>query len=308
MASREELERLDKLMLRQERRIRDAFLAFVVSGKSDSQIDRVVELLEQGRIDEVVRFMDSFVPSFADSIIVSSSVVGAAEATSLGVTFDPGNARAAEIAQAQRLNLIRHTTESQRDSVRQALIRGQEEGLGPRRLALMFRDAVGLTPAQEAAVLNYRRLLEEGNSDALRRDIRDRRYDRSVARAIRDDEPLSGAQIDKMVERYRSRYIQFRAEAIGRTEGVRITNLARAEALRQAAEQLEIEESRIIRVWNPTLDARTRDWHTSMKGQKKGVGEPFIDGQGQELMFPGDPNAPANTTINCRCILTFEFL
>lgn len=55
------------------------------------------------------------------------------------------------------------------------------------------------------------------------------------------------------------------------------------------------------RVWIATPDSRTRNWHLSMDGQEAEWGKPFIDGNGDKLMCPGDPTAPAGTIYNCRC-------
>ena len=55
------------------------------------------------------------------------------------------------------------------------------------------------------------------------------------------------------------------------------------------------------RVWIATGDSRTRDAHLFMDGQKVDVDEPFTDGDGNKLDYPGDPEAPAETVYNCRC-------
>lgn len=55
------------------------------------------------------------------------------------------------------------------------------------------------------------------------------------------------------------------------------------------------------KVWIATGDSRTRDWHLSLDGQEVDKDEPFIDGLGNELQYPGDPDARAETVWNCRC-------
>lgn len=68
--------------------------------------------------------------------------------------------------------------------------------------------------------------------------------------------------------------------------------------------EAEKEGLTMMKVWIATGDSRTRDFHLSMDGQEVGVDEPFIDGNGNEVMFPGDPDcfrtAP-ETVWNCRC-------
>lgn len=62
------------------------------------------------------------------------------------------------------------------------------------------------------------------------------------------------------------------------------------------------------KVWVATADARTRDWHMDMDGQTVSLYEPFIDGHGNELMYPGDPGAPGETIYNCRCTMYSEMV
>lgn len=66
-------------------------------------------------------------------------------------------------------------------------------------------------------------------------------------------------------------------------------------------EELQKEGCEIVRVWLATNDDRTRDWHAEMDGQEVGVDEPFVDGLGNEIMFPCDATAEPETVYNCRC-------
>ena len=59
----------------------------------------------------------------------------------------------------------------------------------------------------------------------------------------------------------------------------------------------------MTKVWIATPDNRVRDWHISMDGQEVGVNEPFTDGLGYHLMYPGDGSAPPETVYNCRCTM-----
>jgi SPP1 gp7 family putative phage head morphogenesis protein len=57
--------------------------------------------------------------------------------------------------------------------------------------------------------------------------------------------------------------------------------------------------------WVAILDAKTRDSHASAHGQRVPMDMPFDVG-GTPMMYPGDPSAPANEVINCRCTLLPE--
>lgn len=68
------------------------------------------------------------------------------------------------------------------------------------------------------------------------------------------------------------------------------------------------------KVWISAMDRRTRGAdgkdhydHYHMNEQRVGYNDPFNDPKANvKLMFPGDPNAPAGATINCRCRVIFE--
>lgn len=59
------------------------------------------------------------------------------------------------------------------------------------------------------------------------------------------------------------------------------------------------------KVWVATLDSRTRDTHQELDGQAVKPDEPF-EVQGMKIMFPGDPDADASLTFNCRCTMVTE--
>jgi uncharacterized protein with gpF-like domain len=61
-----------------------------------------------------------------------------------------------------------------------------------------------------------------------------------------------------------------------------------------------------VQTWNTAGDERVRESHADMEGQQVPLGQPFVSGLGNDLMYPGDPSAPAEDVINCRCVVTRE--
>jgi uncharacterized protein with gpF-like domain len=163
---------------------------------------------------------------------------------------------------------------------------------------------IGLTDSQGQAVLNYRRDLERGRPGALTRSLRDKRYDPTVRAAINGTKVLDAEQIDAMVERYRGRYIAFRAQTIARTEAMRAVNTGSRAAMQQAIDNGEVEPSWITRKWLTARDERVRHSHRALDGQEVGWDEPFILPSGGTIRWPHDPLAPAAETIACRCSVT----
>jgi hypothetical protein len=233
---------------------------------------------------------------------------GAGDLTStVGLSFDPELAAAADLMAEADLDFIAEFTDSQREAVRRALVTALRQGKGTQSVARAFRNSIGLTAFQQDAVDNYRGLLENNSAMALDRVLRDRRYDPGLTDALVADEPLSDARIDAMVDRYASRYLAYRAETIARTETTRVLNQARQQGTEEVVASADIPEDDVVRTWSAVQDNRTRDTHAEMDGQERGLNEPFDSPSGAQLMYPGDPSAPADEVINCRCAVLISF-
>ena len=83
------------------------------------------------------------------------------------------------------------------------------------------------------------------------------------------------------------------AVRIARTEGHRI----QCSATHDAAQQAKNRGADIVKMWDATLDGKTRESHVAVDGQIREVDKPFSNG----LMFPGDPAGGAAEVVNCRC-------
>lgn len=308
-------DRLEQLLSQQEATIARAFREFIREVNSEAVLAEIADKLARNDVEGALAIVDAYTVRMASVIPVVQQVVGTATAAELAelasayllvVSFDASHPRAAQLARANRLNLIREFSAEQRRATRQALARAFVEGTGEASTARAFRNSIGLTAFQEGWVASYERALRTLDGNALRRALRDRRFDRTTESAIRLKKPLTEEQIVMRVDRYRARALIYRSEMISRTEALRSTSQAREEALQQMIEQSNLDPRRITRRWNATRDERVRDWHLAMNGQTRMMGELFEDGNGNRLRYPGDPDAPAETVINCRCALTFS--
>lgn len=90
------------------------------------------------------------------------------------------------------------------------------------------------------------------------------------------------------------------AELIGRTAA---TRAASEVAMAMAAPVQDLLETQLSKVWLSRGDSRVRSLHRQLHAKSKKMGEPFWQelGTGRSLSYPGDPNAPIEQTINCRC-------
>lgn len=85
------------------------------------------------------------------------------------------------------------------------------------------------------------------------------------------------------------------AMRIARTEMHRIQTKASMDTCYKAREK----GADIVKMWDSTLDGKTRDSHMKVDGEQRGLEEKFSNG----LLYPGDPNGPAAEVVNCRCAL-----
>ncbi|MCG8447860.1 MAG: phage head morphogenesis protein, partial [Hyphomicrobiales bacterium] len=129
---------------------------------------------------------------------------------------------------------------------------------------------------------------------------RDRRFDRTVAKAIREGRALDRVTVNRIAGRYGDRLLQLRGEAIARSEMLSALQASKLEAFRQAVDSGQVSRETIKRTWRTAGDGRVRDTHNGMNGQTVlGLDAPFISPSGVRLMHPGD--GPAEESINCRC-------
>lgn len=303
--------RLDRLISQTESRFQRGFREAVASITDAVALTEIAALIEAGRLETALTralaqsapIGNLYVQGFVNGATSTEEFLNRKTPRSIRFDFDQQNPFAVRTARDNRLRLIREFNRGQREATRQAIAEGVQAGANPIQQARNFRDSIGLTRRQVRAVNNYRRLLEEGNREALGRGLRDRRFDRTVNAAIRDGRALSRQQIDTMVGRYRERYLQYRSRVIARTEAIRAVNQGRNEMYRQGIEEGKIDPANTTQEWNTSRDERVRGSHASMHGQVQPIGTPFISGEGAEILFPTDPSAPPEESIQCRCRL-----
>lgn len=217
--------------------------------------------------------------------------------------FNQANPKVNSYAQRVSAQRVREVGNDIRLVLNQVIRDGVTRGDNPITTARRIKRSIGLTAHQERAVDNYRRALEEGDMVALRRELRDKRFDPTVLRSIRNDKALTPAQIDRMVQRYREKYLKYRSEAIGRTESIRAIQGAQYELIQSYIDNGQIDYRQVKRFWKTAGDGNVREAHVAVpRMNPNGVaqGEAFKTPLGA-LMFPGDPAGSAANTVHCRC-------
>lgn len=206
-----------------------------------------------------------------------------------------------------RAKFVEQISWEQRQVISRVVNEGLVRGWSRAKTARAIRASIGLTWNQQNWVWNYRNQLQTLDPALFERELRDRRSDRLIERLIEEGGVLTESQIDNMVERYRQRLIQYRAQTIARTESLRAVRMGEFEALQDAYEQGVIS-SQCRRFWVTCADERVRSAHVripQMNPDGRGMSEQFQTPLGP-LRYPLDPNGVAANVINCRCHLEYR--
>lgn len=331
MAARIRRQRISDLVAQFEPDLRQAFLDAIANLRANADFASIIAALENNDIQGAVRAMNldpaafaAFEQALGDAFKAGGSVtmnglptVITSSGARLVFRFDARNPRAEEFLRNYSSELVTDIIDDQRDAIRKALEDGQARGLNPRQTALdiigrynsqtKVREGgtIGLTAQQESYAENALAELLSGDSTKLRayleRGLRDKRFDAIVRRAIAEGKPVSAVDAARMQQRYKDRLLKLRGDTIARTETMTALHQGQNEALEQIAAKGKLPRSAIKRIWRTARDSRVRHTHEAMEGQKKQIDQPFVSPGGARLRFPGDPNAPAAETINCRC-------
>lgn len=242
--------------------------------------------------------------------------------------FDRLNPKLVSWTQGYTLDLIRQINTSTRESIREVLVSQMLAGQSPLDAARKIKGVIGLTDYQSKAVLNFRAQLEgfhqkkgagswglgkktdkvhglqvmKPDLDGLPKDgvltrrLRDFRYDKMLAGAMKTGKPLTAVQIEKMTDRYAQKWLAFRARTIARTESMRTVNVGIQDAFRQAVDQGLLDKTLVRRFWVVAHDERLCKVCApvpEMNPNGVAFDQPFATPQGLVFLAPMHPN--------CRC-------
>ncbi len=154
---------------------------------------------------------------------------------------------------------------------------------------------------EDFAVIMRRLALQYIQQEVIRRRIADvtettrRQITQAVDRGYQDGATLR--EVAQAVRPLIPALASWRADTIARTETHGAANFGSNEAARETGLPLRRE-------WLAAADERTRETHAAANGQIVGMDDPFEVGDSL-LMYPGDPSAPPDLVVNCRCTLGY---
>lgn len=319
--------------------VQRAFLRAMSDIVSRAMLDEMIKAIEARDVDALFRasgFTPAALGQILDSVERSFESSGQAQVenwpkrirTPYGIVqpaFDMRNPAVEEDLRKYSSGLITNLTSEARESVRMVLEQGAIDGENPRATALNIVGRVNpVTRAREGGMiglannqvkwsLTTKRYLENLDERYFTMALRDKRFDRTVRKAVESGQPLSNDIITKLVTRYNDNALKYRGESIARTETLHSINKGEEAAIRQAIDEGSITRQQVKKWWNDAGDGRTRltHLHAGKKYDRKNpidFDEPFVLSSGARLMFPGDQSlgAPAGEVIRCRCKQEYE--
>lgn len=277
--------------------------------REQNTVEDIAQRLQDGLAEGLIVGVEDAASRFAAAVHDAYVESGQQAATWLDgliaaalVTFDASHWRTTAWAQSNTAELRALLMSEQRETAWAVAAEGVRAGRTYEAVAGDIRGAIGLTSAQAQHVMSYRRALESGDYiNALTRELRDARSDKTLEAAIRVGTAIPPGKVDAMVRRYEAGWLSFRADTLALHEG----SYAVFEGAREMNQQL-IDAGATAQLkyrWRSRRDAKVRDTHVGLDGQVRAQDRPFESSSGALLRYPRDPLAPRSETRGCRCKL-----
>lgn len=321
-------------------RVAAAFRDAIETIKSSIVLKTIVERLERGDIAGAIQAVQFEPEAFA---ALEMSLREAFNAGGVGMVqglpslvgpdglrvlfqFGVRNIEAERLIREQSSTLVTNITSDQRDALRLAFETGLASGKNPTATALDVigrvsritgrreGGTIGLTTPQVEFIYGERGAranLLSGEPELMRKYLnlktRDRRFDRSVLKAIREDRPVDAAIVTKIVGRLNDKNLQLRGETIGLEETRTALFSVRDNAIRQQVEAGKITVQEVTKKWKHSGSEHPRMQHIQMATQDAvPLDMPFVAPDGTMLMYPHDPKAPARHRLGCKCRVEYD--
>lgn len=329
----------DELLNQFDPRLAAAFREAIESIKSGIVLARVVERLERGDVNGALEALqidrDAF--SALELAIGDAFNAGGINFTqSLPSLMDPQGMRViwrfgVRDLESERLlreissSAVTRITEDQREGLRYAFEQGLARGQNPTRTAIDVAGRVnrvtgrreggliGLTKPQIEFIYGEngaRVKLLSGDPhlmrDYLKLKTRDKRFDRTVTKAIREGKPVPAEMVDKIIRRLADKNLLYRSEVIALEETRTALMTSRSEAMRQQIASGKIAAQDVTKKWKHSGSEHPRLQHIIMSGQTVAFDQPFVAPDGTLILYPHAPGVPARHKIGCKCRVEYD--
>lgn len=326
---------IEALLKTWEPQVRKAFLDAMQAAATLVDRAALIAALEARNIEaalDLLRINQQALFPVGEAVRASYLAGGASVDVALPVTIRGqfgfgGNPRAVAAVQRVVGEAIEGITAETLAATRGFITQAVNEGVPPRRIALdltgrsgasgkpRMGGIFGLNSNQTDAVIRARAELNSGDYAAyMRREGRvggrNRSLDRLIRNAQKEGRSLTTAEVDQMVDAYKSRLVNLRGQTIARTETLNALRTGQYDGFASLIDTGVVSSDQMTVTWQATGDNRTRDAHAALDGTTIGFGELFQSPTGAFLAYPGDTSngAGAEDLVNCRCAAVTRIL
>ncbi|TPK42305.1 MULTISPECIES: head morphogenesis protein [unclassified Mesorhizobium] len=329
-------QRFEILVSQFEPALRAAFIEAIDDITSNIVLRRIVERLERGDINGAISAMNLDPAAFRpldEAIRAAFNGGGVATVDQFPTLRDPSghrivvrwdarNLAAEQWLQAHSAQLVTGIVQDQQTAIRTALETGLARGDNPTKTAVAVVGRVstvtgrreggiiGLTGPQASFVATARDELLSGDPVQMRnyleRTRRDKRFDKTVAKAIADGKTVPAAMVDRITGRYADSLLKLRADTIGLHETFAALGASKDIAFRQQMEKGNLRADVVTKGWKHTPQEHPRMQHVAMQGQVVPFDQSFTAPDGTSIPYPHAPGVPTRHTLGCKCFAEYK--
>lgn len=304
-----------------EPQIERAFLEAVRAARNSVDVKALIAALEASDVERAVQLLridQSILYPLHDAVRGAYIAGGLSVGTTLPTAirgsfgFNGRHPRAEDWVRRVGGELIQGIADDTLAMTRNTIVSAMTEGRGAQVVA---RDIVGrmvagkrqggflgLTSQQADSIIAGRAKLASGDPTLMREyldlKLRNRNYDAMIKRAIDAGKPITGADLDKIIQAHKDKALGYRGKMIAKNEVFTAQAAGREEGYRQVLDRDDVE-SVVVR-WQHNLSEKPREDHVAMSGTVINLGETF-NFPDARMAHPHDPAGGAKHSIGCRC-------
>lgn len=322
MTERNQRLRLERALKKYRPAIRKAFIAAVIGAATsidEAALAAALENRDVTRAIQIARLDDARLYRVLEQMRGAFVTGGETTETVVprgiqGVYRFDGRAELAEQWVTEHAGqFVQGIQDEQIDALRKVIEAGIAEGRSSKAMAVDIVGRrvgrqrtggfLGLTSQQADSIVSGRAKLASGDPklmrEYLRLKLRDRRFDSTIRKAIKEERPIGGPQLSKIIDAHRSKALAYRGKVIAKQESHTALAQGQAEGMRQIADRDDVEAVTVKWVHGFAEDPRLN--HLALDGTRVELGETFDLGNGIRARWPHDENLPASETIGCSC-------
>lgn len=206
--------------------------------------------------------------------------------------------------------------------VQDTIVSGMEQGMNPSSVGLELAGRINrntgmreggsvvLGDWETRQVCDFRRCIVELDEKYFEYDLRNRRSDRLIRRAMSNNSPVSTEKTTVLVNQFEARMLKAQCDMLARTEMLSALNRSEFLSIKEAIGKSDLPEIATTRIWDSCGDESVRPSHAALNGQViVGFEDYFISPiSGAKMMYPGDTSlgAPIEEIRGCRCSVKYH--